>query len=199
RGGTGIEAGAGVKGLSLTASGKGLHTPGGLARAMQERGTGVTDEFLLAPAVALGGSPGHEGRNGKKGGPVSRNIKGTSNHPNHTQSNRHKAMVLGNRPGRKQSGKSSSTSSSSSSPQLQSNKKENGLQQQKQKQKGANASKATAKGAGKAKGAKPGKPDVKSLDSELDSYMMANSHTAASLLDNDLDSYMAERSEDASW
>ncbi|KAI8358754.1 hypothetical protein B0O80DRAFT_526539 [Mortierella sp. GBAus27b] len=81
----------------------GLHTAGGLARAMQERGTGVTDEFLLAPTLHLGvggqksggggpvrGGPVRGGNKARGGGIVGGLVSG--------QASRHKSLVLGQRP-----------------------------------------------------------------------------------------------------
>jgi len=80
--------------------GPGLHTAGGLARAMQERGTGVTDEFLLAPKLHL--TPAGEG-SGRGGGAVRRRGRGGATGPGagpSNQASRHRSMVLGHRPTR---------------------------------------------------------------------------------------------------
>ncbi|KAK3821657.1 MAG: hypothetical protein J3Q66DRAFT_333937 [Benniella sp.] len=82
--------------------GPGLHTAGGLARAMQERGTGVTDEFLLAPKLHL--TPAGEG-SGRGGGAVRRRGRGGATGPGagpSNQASRHKSMVLGHHPTRQQ-------------------------------------------------------------------------------------------------
>ncbi|KAF9205580.1 hypothetical protein BGZ49_003834 [Haplosporangium sp. Z 27] len=197
----------------------GLHTAGGLARAMQERGTGVSDAFLLAPTLATSSTNNQAGRAGKSsrgrgaGGSIANN-NNTGRGAINNQATRHKALVLGSRPGKKQTG--------------------NGgvVQQQQQQQKrvkvakagrvassngtpaaapaGGKGKKAVAapvgkggkagKGkAGKGGNAKPAPANAESLDSELSEYMMKNEQTAASLLDNDLDTYMADKPDDVAW
>ncbi|KAG0001963.1 hypothetical protein BGZ80_006044, partial [Entomortierella chlamydospora] len=75
------------------AGSQGIHTAGGLARAMQERGTGVSDAFLLAPALASAststGRAGGAGRNKKVRGVGGGGASITTN-----SASRHKALVL---------------------------------------------------------------------------------------------------------
>ncbi|KAF9165946.1 hypothetical protein BGX20_000395 [Mortierella sp. AD010] len=201
------------------AGSEGIHTAGGLARAMQERGTGVSDAFLLAPTLASAststGRTGGAGRNKKVRG-VGGGASITTN-----SASRHKALVLGSRPGRKQAG----NGGGAQPPQ----------QSQQQQQKGGKVGKASRGGAanrpavaatatvasgkkkkgvaavavggkgtkaikgGKGGKAKPARLNAENLDSELNEYMMKDEQTAASLLDNDLDSYMADKPQDGTW
>ncbi|KAI1300374.1 hypothetical protein EDD11_006239 [Mortierella claussenii] len=202
----------------------GIRTAGGLARAMQERGTGVTDEFLLAPGLVTGeggsrgGGGGRSIRGGGGGGPRrgpgDNHHNSNSNNHNHnrgndinTQAGRHRALVLGNRPGKKRGG--GAGGSNSPNPQRLSNhhaqppqgKGKNGrpspasspLSSSSSKHNNSSNSKAGGKNK---KGEKKAPADAQSLDSELTAYMMKNTSTAASFLDHDLDSYMADRAEE---
>ncbi|GJJ68275.1 hypothetical protein EMPS_00621 [Entomortierella parvispora] len=193
----------------------GLHTPGGLARAMQERGGGVSDEFLLSPSIGTTGGPSRRKKGVLIGTPASTPMS-TRSHNGHssginTRASRHKSMVIGSRPGR------------AAAAATQVSHEQSKAQQQQQSQRGGKvagrggrggrgglASTSAAQGkqpvanAGKkAKAKGKGKPvqkaDAQSLDSELSSYMMANSSTAASLLDQDLDTYMADMPTDGTF
>ncbi|KAF9324885.1 hypothetical protein BG006_000146 [Podila minutissima] len=189
----------------------GLHTAAGLARAMQERGGGVSDEFLFAPAAFVAGSgrgPSARGGRNARGGGALRGAGGArqqqqQGQPNNRAAN-HKALALGQRPGRKQAAQV---------PQTQHQQPQgirgrtgrgasNGAQAQAQAQgrKGKGAQTAKSNGPG-GKQNKKGKAKVNagSLDSELNEYMMKDHQSAASALDNDLDSYMAEKPEESTW
>ncbi|KAF9383659.1 hypothetical protein CPB97_006290 [Podila verticillata] len=206
RGGRSKNAGA-VQG---SAAG-GLHTASGLARAMQERGGGVSDEFLFAPAAFVAGSGGPSssargGRNSRGGGTLRGSGGARQQQQQGLSNNRaanHKALALGQRPGRRQN--------VAQVPQAQQQQQQGGrgrngrganngaAQAQTQGKKGKGA---TAKPKGPAgKQNKKGKAnlDANSLDSELSQYMMKDQQTAASALDNDLDSYMAEKPEETTW
>ncbi|KAF9905722.1 hypothetical protein EC991_001324 [Linnemannia zychae] len=186
----------------------GLHTPGGLARAMQERGTGVSDEFLFAPqasiAAAAGGA-GPMGRRARRPDNVAAAAGGAG-----SRASRHKAMVLGTRPGKKQHNAAAVV------PTPQQQRQRGGPQAaaggQGGKSTAAKSAKAAAKAVGGAQGpnagkgkknvkkggkpAKPAPPNAGDLDSQLNEYMMKDGRTAASMLDNDLDSYMADKPAD---
>ncbi|KAF8923705.1 hypothetical protein BGZ58_002632 [Dissophora ornata] len=217
--------------------GGGIQTAGGLARAMQERGTGVTNAFLLAPSASVGGEHGHGGprRRGPgaaNGNYINNNNGNSHNHHHHhphsnTQASRHKAMVLGARPGKKQNGGSPQqgqnggaggkfgkaprrgvaavAAAAANGPRAQAPKQQQQQQHQQQhpKQqppKQQAGSKTKGKGPkGKGPKGKPAPANAANLDSELSEYMMKNEQTAASLLDNDLDSYMADKLEDNAW
>ncbi|KAG0079830.1 hypothetical protein BGZ92_000873, partial [Podila epicladia] len=189
----------------------GLHTAAGLARVMQERGGGVSDEFLFAPTAFVAGSRGgpsaRGGRNARGGGAL-RGAGGARQQqqqvlPNNRAAN-HKALALGQRPGRKQVGQVPQTQQQHPQGGRGRNGRggNNGAQTQTQAQgrkgKGAQTAKANAP-AGKQN--KKGKANLNagSLDSELNEYMMKDHQTAASTLDNDLDSYMAEKPEETTW
>ncbi|KAF9429918.1 hypothetical protein BGZ76_001063, partial [Entomortierella beljakovae] len=184
-------------------SSRGLHTAGGLARAMQERGTGVSDAFLLAPTLATSGANDRTG-NPRRGRGVSV-IGGRAASGGNTQASRHKEMVLGGRPGRKPvavqqqiTGKPirPARGGASNKPVAASGGKGKGPAPTP-----APGGKGGKPGKGKGKGGKP-KPapaNASSLDNDLDEYMMKNEHTAASMLDNDLDSYMSEKLDDGTW
>ncbi|KAF9922751.1 hypothetical protein FBU30_007124 [Linnemannia zychae] len=182
----------------------GLHTPGGLARAMQERGTGVSDSFLFMPTASIGG-----------GGPSRRekrqNVAAAHGAPvAGTRANRHKAMVLGGRPGKKHNPAPAVT------PQHKQGKYASQVPTggKSAVAKAAKAAKAVGGGpAGKQKGAapapagkkgkkgqaKPAPANAGDLDMELNEYMMKDERTAASMLDNDLDSYMADKPAENAW
>ncbi|KAK3840512.1 MAG: hypothetical protein JOS17DRAFT_727284 [Linnemannia elongata] len=194
----------------------GLHTAGGLARAMQERGTGVSDAFLLNPAASIAAVGG-------RGGPVgSRRGRGQNANAvggaviGGTRAGRHKALVLGGRPGRKQQGTAAVL------PTTQQQRQRGGAAQagaaaaRGGRSNAAKAAKAAAKavggntkaagaGAGKEKRgkkggqAKPAPANAGELDSQLDAYMMKDNKTAASVLDHDLDSYMADKPAENAW
>ncbi|KAK3846896.1 MAG: hypothetical protein J3R72DRAFT_207446 [Linnemannia gamsii] len=208
-----ISTGAARGGLSTGRGNRtgGLHTPGGLARAMQERGTGVSDAFLFAPAAMTAGGGGG-------GGPVNRrgrkqdNTAAAGGAAGGTRASRHKALMLGGRPGRRQQNAAPAV------PTPQQQRQRGGPQARGAaaggKSAAANSAKAAAKvvgGAAGAQGAKAGegkkgkkggkaaKPtpaNAGDLDSQLDEYMMKDGRTAASVLDNDLDSYMADKPAD---
>jgi len=186
---------------------------------MQERGGGVNDAFLFAPTAAIAaGGAGPVGRRAARraGGntaavPVGagRHVNNTNNNNNSTRAIRHKASVLGVRPGKKQG--SAAATAGSSMPQQ---KKGKGapLSSPAATRAAKVAAKAVgggaqAQGAGKGKkaakkGGKPAKaapPNAGDLDSELNEYMMKDSSTAASVLDNDLDSYMADKPAENTW
>ncbi|KAF9129547.1 hypothetical protein BGW39_004061 [Mortierella sp. 14UC] len=192
----------------------GLHTPGGLARAMQERGTGVSDAFLFAPAASIAAAGGE--------GPVNRRVRrqntaaGTGGAGGAvggvgTRASRHKALVLGSRPGRKQ--QNAAAAAAVPTPQQQ---RQRGGPQAAAAGGARSAAAKTAKAAAKAvggpqaanagkgkkgakkggKAAKPAPPNAGDLDSQLNEYMMKDGRTAASMLDNDLDSYMADKPAD---
>ncbi|KAF9102704.1 hypothetical protein BGX27_010904, partial [Mortierella sp. AM989] len=201
------------------AAGPGLHTAGGLARAMQERGTGVTDAFLLAPELATSSLTGGGAARNKKGRGVglltSNSIRGGGNNQN-TQASRHKSLILG-RPGRKQAGNGNAVQQQQQQPPQRGGKAARAgrggsanapasavaaaAAGGKGKKGAASSAAAGGKGGKAEKGtkgskAKPTRANAQSLDSELSEYMMKDEHTATSLLDNDLDSYMADKPED---
>ncbi|KAF8944677.1 hypothetical protein BGZ47_003941 [Haplosporangium gracile] len=200
----------------------GLHTAGGLARAMQERGTGVSDEFLLAPAASIAATGGRgpvlgsrrDRRQNAAGAGAGGAVIGG------TRATRHKALVLGGRPGRRQQAAAAAVL-----PTIQQQRQRSGAAQA---QAGAQAggrsnaikaAKAAAKAVGgsaragtgaagatgkgkkgmKSDKAKPAVANAGELDSQLDAYMMKDTKTAASMLDNDLDSYMADKPAENSW
>ncbi|KAF9322355.1 hypothetical protein BG003_000026 [Podila horticola] len=207
-GGSGRSRGSG--GVQGSAAG-GLHTAAGLARAMQERGSGVSDQFLFAPAAFVagsGGGPSARGGRNARGGGVLRGAGGARQQQQQGQSNNrvanHKALALGQRPGRKQVGQVPQTQQQ----QAQGGRGRNGrganngaqAQAQGQGRKGKGAQTTKSNGPGGKQG-KKGKANTNagSLDTELDEYMMKDRQTAASALDNDLDSYMAEKPEETTW
>ncbi|KAG0341490.1 hypothetical protein BG000_008884 [Podila horticola] len=206
--GSGRSRGSG--GIQGSAAG-GLHTAAGLARAMQERGGGVSDQFLFAPAAFVagsGGGPSARGGRNARGGGVLRGAGGARQQQQQGQSNNrvanHKALALGQRPGRKQVGQVPQTQQQQAQGGRGRNGRgaNNGAQTQAQGQgrkgKGAQTTKSNVPGG---KQSKKGKANTNagSLDTELDEYMMKDRQTAASALDNDLDSYMAEKPEETTW
>ncbi|KAF9383470.1 hypothetical protein CPC16_008896 [Podila verticillata] len=204
RGGRSRNAGA-VQG---SAAG-GLHTASGLARAMQERGGGVSDEFLFAPAAFVAGSGGPSsstrgGRNGRGGGAL-RGAGGARQQQQQGLSNNratnHKALALGQRPGRRQN--VAQVPQAQQQQQQQGGRGRNGrganngaAQAQAQGKKGKGATAKSNGPAGKQNKKGKANQNANSLDSELSEYMMKDHQTAASALDNDLDSYMAEKPEE---
>ncbi|KAF9583863.1 hypothetical protein BGW38_008289 [Lunasporangiospora selenospora] len=189
--------------------GHGLHTASGLARAMQERGGGVTDTFLLNPQAHLVGT--HQSNQNSRGGKRDRGgvLRGAgvthannnnspngnkANHNTHnTRASQHKALVLGTRPGKKQAGKATAAPAPAPMPnKTKAGKKATAAASLKS----AQGPKPTTKPGGKEKKKPKQKATSESLDSELTAYMMKNQETATSVLDNDLDAYMAERPEE---
>ncbi|KAG0283327.1 hypothetical protein BGZ96_012321 [Linnemannia gamsii] len=192
----------------------GLHTAGGLARAMQERGTGVSDAFLFAPEASLAGASAGASRRGRRlpnaaaaGGVVIGD----------TRASRHKALVLGGRPGRKQQaapvvstphqhrqrgGPAHSQTGAGVGAQGSRSNAAKAAKAAKVVGGGGGGAKAVGAQAGKGKKDKKAKPtpvNAGELDSELDAYMMKDKNTASSVLDNDLDSYMADKPAENSW
>ncbi|KAF9575791.1 hypothetical protein EC968_001578 [Mortierella alpina] len=204
----------GPRGAGGASASSGILTKAGLARAMQERGGGVSDAFLFTPADAIVGAGGPSRRTKgavRAAGPVVGAANNTAkNHPA-TRASRHKALMLGGRPGKgapvqqqppqpRQAGKPGRGNAQAAGAN-----KVNGAGTKKAagpKGVGAASAKgettAVGKGKGKGKGkgqAKPGPAKATDLDSELQEYMMKNEQTAAGLLDNDLDTYMADKEE----
>ncbi|KAF9959941.1 hypothetical protein BGZ72_008450 [Mortierella alpina] len=202
----------GPRGPGGASASGGILTKAGLARAMQERGGGVSDEFLLTPADAIIGAGGPSRRT--KGamratGPVLGAANSAKNNPI-TRASRHKALMLGGRPGKgapaqQKSQFAPAAKASRGGAQAPGANKANGAGNKKAAgpkgpgtvpAKGEFAAAGKGKGKGKGKGqAKPGPAKATDLDSELQEYMMKNEQTAAGLLDNDLDTYMADKEE----
>ncbi|CAO3565523.1 unnamed protein product [Mortierella alpina] len=198
----------GTGGPAAAAAG-GILTKAGLARAMQERGGGVSDAFLLTPAEAIVGAGGPSRRTKgvvRAAGPVVGAANTLQNNPT-TRASRHKALMLAGRPGKGapvqqkpqagKGGRGGLQATGASRVNGAGNKKFAGP-----KGVGASTAKAETAAAGKGKGkgkgkgpAKPGPAKATDLDSELQEYMMKNEQTAVGLLDNDLDTYMADKEE----
>ncbi|KAF9955648.1 hypothetical protein BGZ70_010163 [Mortierella alpina] len=202
----------GPKGTGGASAAGGILTKAGLARAMQERGGGVSDAFLLTPADAIVGAGGPSRRTKgvvRAAGPVVGAANTLKNHPT-TRASRHKALMLAGRPGkgtpvqqRPQPGQAGK--GGRGGLQTAGVSKANGAGNKKfvgpkgvgaTTAKGETAAAGKGKGKGKGKGlVKPGPAKATDLDSELQEYMMKNEQTAVGLLDNDLDTYMADKEE----
>ncbi|KAG0346052.1 hypothetical protein BG004_002565 [Podila humilis] len=213
RGGAGGSTRTSFSGHNATGLGRGIHTASGLARAMQETGGGVTDDFLFAPEKFVAGRGGRStpvsgitaGRT-RHGGAVLRGAGAAARHQPqqhyNTRVSNHKSLALGTRPIRHQGAQG----------KVQQHQQH---QQQHQGYRGAKAvtgntgaQKKSARvatqaqndtGKKNAQKEKKQKVDPSSLDSELQEYMMKNDQTAASALDMDLDSYMAEKPAETTW
>ncbi|KAF9990220.1 hypothetical protein BGZ75_003112 [Mortierella antarctica] len=206
----------GPRGSGGPSASSGILTKAGLARAMQERGGGVSDAFLLTPADAIVGAGGPSRRT-KAGVRATGPVVGAANTPRSnptTRSSRHKALMLGGRPGKGapvqqkpqpgQAGKvgrgvaqaAGANKANGAGNKKAAGPKGVGATSAKGETVAADKGKGKVKGKGKGKGpAKPGPAKATDLDSELQDYMMKNEQTAAGLLDNDLDTYMADKEE----
>ncbi|KAI7832350.1 hypothetical protein BC939DRAFT_488847 [Gamsiella multidivaricata] len=198
--------------------GAGIHTRAGLARAMQERGTGVSDVFLLNPEASVGGGPARRGRGAGVGAKAATAVAATSNNRG-TQASRHKALVLGTRLAKKKQAAPAPAAPARTVAAAAQQKQKQGAKAVKVGKAGkavkagknnasgvaAVAAKAAAAIQGKTKKGKGAKTvkaaplNAENLDSELSEYMMKNQQTAASFLDNDLDTYMADKPSDSPW
>ncbi|KAH7044859.1 hypothetical protein BKA57DRAFT_468064 [Linnemannia elongata] len=194
----------------------GLHTAGGLARAMQERGTGVSDEFLLNPAASIAVAGG--GRGGPVGsrrgrGQYATAVAGAGGAVmGGARASRHKALVLGGRPGRRQQTAAAvlpttqqhrGGAAQAGAAAARGGRSNAGKAAKAAARAVGGNTQATGAGTGKKgkKGtkAKPAPANAGDLDSQLDAYMMKDSKTATSVLDNDLDSYMADKPAENDW
>ncbi|KAF9279691.1 hypothetical protein BGZ68_007776 [Mortierella alpina] len=202
----------GPRGAGGPSAAGGILTKAGLARAMQERGGGVSDEFLLTPANAIvgAGGPSRRTKGGvRAAGPVV-GAANTSKISPTTRASRHKALMLGGRPGKGapaqqklqsgpagKAGRGGAQAAGANKATGAGNKKVAGSRGAgATPAKGETAVAGKGKGKGKGKGqAKPGPAKATDLDSELQEYMMKNEQTAVGLLDNDLDTYMADKEE----
>ncbi|KAF9282283.1 hypothetical protein BGZ88_011115 [Linnemannia elongata] len=176
---------------------------------MQERGTGVSDEFLLNPAariaVAGGGRGGPVGSRRGRGQYATAAAGAGGAVMGGARASRHKALVLGGRPGRRQQTAAAHRGGAAQAGAAAARGGRSNAGKAAKAAARAVGGNTQATGAGaekkgkKGTKAKPAPANAGDLDSQLDAYMMKDSKTATSVLDNDLDSYMADKPAENAW
>ncbi|KAF9162310.1 hypothetical protein DFQ26_003673 [Actinomortierella ambigua] len=216
--------GRGLAGMPQASIGKGgrilgIQTSAGLARAMQERGGGASEQLLVNnrhPIVHEARGPGR-----RRGAPlrgVGRAVETTAyqqqQHPQQPYRQPSSSQQQNRPPRQPRASPYAAAAASRRGPKNSSAPSHAATtttrQAQSRGQPRAQAAAAAAAGAGaskgkdkkgkaKAKATKPAKATPDSLDSDLTAYMMKSSTTASALLDNDLDTYMAEKPDDLTF
>ncbi|KAG0241414.1 hypothetical protein BGW41_005985 [Actinomortierella wolfii] len=199
---------AGVPTASIGKGGKilGIQTPAALARAMQEKGGGASEELLTTmnqPIIHEARAPGRRKRPQLRGVGAAEisTTPAIATHPRQRPATHPSRQARASPYAAAAASRRGASKAAAAAPS-----RSQGYQ-------GAQSGPAVPAGAGKDKGkikgkkagvkgkskTKPAKATASSLDSDLTAYMMKNDSTASAILDNDLDTYMAEKPDDMTF